>query len=131
MTRFSIARKGQTRQRQRGVSIIGWLAILLLIGSAAMLVVRLAPHYIDFETIVSIVNALPANEVHTMDKATIRESLLKRFLINNIRDLNVNKVVDIDRRRETTVLTVHYERREHLVYNVDLVLTFYRQFEFQ
>jgi hypothetical protein len=120
-----------TRQRQRGVSILGWLAILLLLGSVAMLVVRLGPHYIDFETIVSIVNALPANEVHTMDKATIRESLLKRFLINNIRDLNVNKVVDIDRRRETTVLTVHYERREHLLYNVDLVLTFYRQFEFQ
>jgi len=126
MTRFSM-----TRQRQRGVSILGWLAILVLLGSVAMLVVRLGPHYIDFETIVSIVNALPANEVHTMDKATIRESLLKRFLINNIRDLNVNKVVDIDRRRETTVLTVHYERREHLIYNVDLVLTFYRQFEFQ
>jgi len=129
MTRFSMTRP--RKERQRGVSILGWLAILILIGSAAMLVVRLAPHYIDFETIVSIVNALPANEVHTMDKATIRESLLKRFLINNIRDLNVNKVVDIDRRRETTVLTVHYERREHLVYNVDLVLTFYRQFEFQ
>jgi len=120
-----------TRRRQRGISILGWLVILVIIGSVASVAIRIIPHYIDFGTIVNLVEALPRDQVHTMDKAAIRESLLKRFLINNIRDLNVRDVIEIDRKREGTTLIVHYERREHIVYNIDLVLTFDRRFEFQ
>lgn len=120
-----------TRGRQIGVSILGWLGILIVIGALSMVAMRVIPHYIDFYTIVNIVEALPANQVHTMDKTVIRESLLKRFLINNIRDLNVREVIEIERKRGSTVLLVHYERREPLVYNADLVLTFDKRFEFQ
>jgi hypothetical protein len=120
-----------TRSRQLGVSLLGWVVIIALIGSIATLAIRIAPHYADFYAIESIVEALPANQVHTMDKAAIRENLLKRFLINNIRDLNVRDVIQIERKRETTELIVHYERREHLFYNLDLVLTFNRRYEFK
>ncbi|NJN52901.1 MAG: hypothetical protein HC809_15225 [Gammaproteobacteria bacterium] len=46
------------RRYQGGMSILGWLAVVLAIGGSAMLVVRLAPHYIDFETLVTVVEAL-------------------------------------------------------------------------
>jgi len=111
--------------------MLGWLLVLVMIGSVAMLAIRIIPHYIDFYTIVNLVEALPPDKVHTMDKTEIRESLLKRFLINNIRDLNVREVIEIDRKREGTTLIVHYERREHIVYNVDILLTFERRFAFQ
>jgi hypothetical protein len=119
-----------TRGRQRGISILGWLVILVGIGAVAMLSLRIVPHYIDYYTIEKIVQALPSDQVHTMSKTALREALLKRFLINNIRDLNVSEVIDIERKREITVLHVHYERREPLVYNASVVLTFDKQFEF-
>jgi hypothetical protein len=119
-----------TRATQRGVSILGWLLILILIGSIATLAVKLAPHYVDYVTIVRLVEALPPTQVHTMDKTEIRDSLKKRFLINNIRDMDVQDVVHVERKRETTNIIIEYERREHIAYNVDVVLTFDRTFEF-
>lgn len=120
-----------TRGRQRGISILGWLLILVAIGATATLSLRIIPHYIDFYTIVNIVEALPAGQVHTMSKTALRENLLKRFLINNIRDLNVSEVIGIERKRASTVVHIHYERREPLVYNASVVLTFDKVFEFQ
>jgi hypothetical protein len=119
------------RRHQRGVSILGWLVIIILVGAVAMLIVRLAPHYIDYQTLVSVIEGLPANSVHSMSKTEIRESVLKRMLINNIRDLNVRDILEIDRKRDGTALILNYERREHLVYNIDIVLTFSRRFDYK
>jgi hypothetical protein len=116
---------------QGGLSTLGWLVVLMVIGVVAMLTVRLAPHYIDFQTIVSIVDGLPKESVHTMSKTEIRDTMLKRMKINNIRDLDARSIIEIDRKRDGTTLIVHYERRESLVYNVDLLLTFDRRFSFQ
>ncbi len=118
------------RRYQSGLSLLAWLFIVLAVGTIAMVTVRLAPHYIDFQTLVTIVEGLPAN-VHTMSKADIRDTMLKRMKINNIRDLNVRDILEIDRKRDGTTLVIHYERREPLVYNVDLVLKFDRRFDFQ
>ena len=56
----------------------------------------------------------------------IRESLRKRFKVNSLRDFDLQKIIIIDRTKEGTSLTIDYERREHLVANVDVVLTFSR-----
>ena len=73
---------------------------------------------------------LPADRVHTMSKAEIREALKKRFLINNIRDLQVRDIIEIDRKRETTYLVLSYEVRESLAFNIDLVISFDRRTEY-
>ncbi len=118
------------RRQQTGLSILAWLVVLIVVGSIALLTVRLAPHYIDYRTLVSIIDGLPASSVHTMSKGEIRDTMLKRMKINNIRDLDVRDILEIDRKRDGTALILHYERREPLVYNVDLVVTFDRRFEF-
>lgn len=119
------------RRYQSGLSVMAWLLVLMGIGAVAMLTVRLAPHYIDFQTLVTVVEGLPSQSVHTMSKTEIREIMLKRMKINNIRDLDVRTILEIDRKRDGTTLILHYERRESLVYNVDLVLTFDRRFPFR
>ena len=119
------------RRHQTGLSILAWLVVLIIIGSIAVLTVRLAPHYIDYHTLISIIEGLPANSVHTMSKGEIRDTMLKRMKINNIRDLDVRTILEIDRKRDGTALVLRYERREPLVYNVDLIVTFDRRFEFR
>jgi Tfp pilus assembly protein PilE len=119
------------RTAQHGLTLIGWLVIVLVIGVTATLAVRLLPHYIENRTLVSIVNALPAERVHAMPLAEIQDALERRFVVNNIRDKRVADVIKVDRRRDGTALMLAYEVREPLVMNVDLVLRFDRQFEFQ
>ena len=117
--------------KQRGASFLGWVMIALLVSVAGLLAARLVPPYIDYRTIVTLIEALPKDQVHTMSKGEIRESLQKRFLINNIRDLKVADIIDIQHRREGTSLVLHYEVREHLAYNVSVVITFDKTFNYQ
>ena len=117
-------------RRQRGMAMIQWLILVLIVGGTAMMAIRTVPHYIDFYTMVSVVEALPKNEVHVMSKQKIRDSLKKRFKINNIREFDLTKIVAIERKRGTTALTLDYEIREHLFYNVDVVLSFTKRFDY-
>ncbi len=117
--------------RQRGLSLVGWLLIILVVGSVATLGIRLVPHYLEHRALVGIVNALPADQVHRMSQGEIREALQRRFTVNNIRDRNPGDVIRIERSRERTALVLEYEIREHLVGNIDLVISFHEQVDFQ
>ena len=124
------ARSTGTRVRQAGVSIVASLMLVAIIGMVGTLSVRLIPHYIDYGTIVTVVEELPPDKVHKMGAGELRESLKKRFLVNNIRDLDPGKILKIERKREGTSLILDYERREPLVYNVDLIMVFHREFHY-
>jgi len=117
-------------KRQAGISIVAVLLLVALIGAVGTLSVRLIPHYIDYGTILTLIEELPPDKVHKMSASEIRGSLHKRFLINNIRDLDPAKIIKIERKREGTTLTIDYDRREPLVYNVDLILVFHREFHY-
>ena len=117
-------------KRQAGISIVAVLLLVALVGAVGTLSVRLIPHYIDYGTIISLVEELPPDAVHKMGATEIRTSLQKRFLINNIRDLDPAQILKIDRKRDGTTLILDYERREPLVYNVDLILVFHREFHY-
>ena len=120
-----------TARRQLGLTALGTVAILAGIAAVVTLSLRLGPHYVDFYTMQTLVEELPAARVHEMDKRDIRESLEKRFRINNIRDVAVRDVIQIERSKGETVLQIKYEAREHLFYNVDVVLSFEKQYKFQ
>lgn len=117
-------------RRQRGMALAQLMILILIVGGTATVAIRTIPHYIDFYTMVSVVEALPENQVHVMSKQKIRDSLRKRFKINNIRDLDIAKVVGIERKRGATALTLDYEVREHLFYNIDLIMSFSKRFDY-
>lgn len=118
------------RRRQRGLTAIGGLAVLLLIVSGVTLTLKLAPHYLDYYTLQSVLEGLPASEVRTMSRTSLRDTLKKRFKINNLRDFEISDIITLDRSRDGTVLLLKYERREHLLFNVDVVLTFEKRYEY-
>lgn len=118
-------------RKPQGMSAISLLAVIILVAGFVVLALRLGPHYIDFRTLNSIMEGLPAAQVHGMEKSAIRELLTKRYKINNIRDLNLREVVSIERQRDTTNISVDYEIREPLVYNIDAVLTFSETYSYR
>ncbi len=125
--------KKQTRRwsQQRGAGTIGWLAGALALVSVITLTLRLGPHYLDFRTLQAVMDSLPADEVHEMDNRSVRALLQKRFLINNIRSVKVRDIVKFDRSKNSTEISIGYEVREHLLFNIDAVLTFNESYRYQ
>ncbi|MCZ6642741.1 MAG: DUF4845 domain-containing protein [Gammaproteobacteria bacterium] len=116
---------------QRGAGTAAWLAGAIALVSIVTLTLRLGPHYIDFRTLQAIMDSLPADEVHAMDNRSVRDLLQKRFLINNIRDMRVRDIMTFDRSKKGTQIIVTYEKREHILFNIDVVLTFTESYNYQ
>ena len=119
------------KSKQGGASFLSWIVIAAMVSALGLMAARLAPAYVDFRTICTVIEALPADKVQIMSNAEIKDALSKRFLINNIRDLSSNDIVKIDRKREGTTLMLKYEVRQPLIYNISLVVSFDRNFEYQ
>ena len=108
---------------QRGLSIYGWLAVLVIAAGVMISLLRLGPHYIDYNIVIGIMDRLPADQVHEMSREKIREHFQKQFRIENFR-IPLKDIMTIERGGGQTVLDLNYEVREHMVYNIDVVLTF-------
>ncbi len=117
-------------RRQHGLSAMGMLLVIILIVSAVTLVLKLAPFYIDYYTIQSVLEDLPANQVRTMSRTSLDDLLKKRFSINNLRGFDIRDIIELDRSREGTALELNYEQREHLFFNIDVVLTFQKRYQY-
>tara|TARA_B100000929_G_scaffold258861_1_gene222325 strand:+ start:79 stop:471 length:393 start_codon:yes stop_codon:yes gene_type:complete len=112
------------RRYQAGMSHLAWLIIILALVVFGYTALKLSPHYIDHSVMKGILDRLPEGETHTsMSKDEIREYFSKRFRIENF-SLKVRNVVTIDRSRKSTEVILAYEVREHLFYNLDIVVSF-------
>lgn len=118
------------RSKQRGASFLSWILIAAMASMVGLVGARVAPAYVDYFTIVNLIEALPSDRVHSMGTGEIKDSLRKRLLINNIRDLQVDKIIEIDRKRIGTTLILKYEVRQPLVYNISVVVAFDKHFDY-
>ena len=67
------------------MSTIGLISTIAGIVAFVVLTLRLAPHYIDFQTLHTVLEDLPGPQVHEMDKRAIFDTVQKRMKINNIK----------------------------------------------
>ncbi len=114
---------------QRGMTGIGWLMVLALIAFFALVVLRLAPAYLEYAKVASVLEGM--GEVPLITKKPnpeVRGLIRKRF---SIEDVHSMKVEDIEIGRKAGVLTLRaaYEVRSPLIGNVDVVVSFDKQVE--
>ncbi|MDP6398875.1 MAG: DUF4845 domain-containing protein [Arenicellales bacterium] len=119
------------KSKQAGISLVGALGIVAVAATALTLGIKTAPHYIVYRAIVAVVEVLDEDRVHDMSKVQIRRSLERNFQINNISELKVSDIFVIVRNRARTRLELNYEKRQHLLGNIDIVLVFKKSFEFR
>ena len=113
---------------QRGISMIGWAVILLVVVVLGTAAFRMVPAYMENNTIgTSIRSLMQDSKTALMSPREVRDALSKRFTINQV---NVIKVDDLGISKEGGILKVStdYEVREPLFYNVSIVMTFKEDF---
>ncbi len=110
-------------QGQRGLTLIGFLFVVLVIGLVAYTGLRIVPMYLQYSKVVSSLEAV-RNQLEEEGGRTsareIRNMLSKRFDVNYINHLDVDDV-EIKRDREKVVIRAAYEARVPLFYNLFVV----------
>ena len=109
--------------RQDGITLIGFLFVLMMAGSIAFIIMKLFPVYSEYYSVVSAMKGI-ANEpgVATMPPVKIRDLLSRRFDISYVESVKPEHIKIT--RQNGYNLTIAYEVRRPLVYNLDFVAMF-------
>jgi Domain of unknown function (DUF4845) len=111
--------------RQKGMTAIGWLIVLGLIGFFTLLTLKMSPSYLEYYKIVSTLDSLE-QESGMQSPADIRRLLNRRFNISYVETINENDV-KITTAGPFFKVTAKYDSRVHLFGNVYVVMAFYKQ----
>ncbi|MBF0254885.1 MAG: DUF4845 domain-containing protein [Gammaproteobacteria bacterium] len=112
-------------RNQRGMTGMGWLIIIALIISGALLAMKIGPIYISHGSVLQSLK-YTANQPG-MAKATLRKArdvMAKQLNISSVYGFDM-ETVTLDRTREGTKIIVDYEVREPIVGNLSIVASFY------
>ena len=109
------------KRKQGGLSLLGFLVVLAVVGFAAYVGMKLFPMYQEYYSVRSAMKGL-ANEpgVADMDPAKIQDLFFRRLYINyseNVKPQNVK----FERVEGGWKMRVNYEVRRPLVGNLDVV----------
>jgi hypothetical protein len=116
------------RAKQTGVSFISILAFLVLLVFSLNFVVRIIGMHWDDRLVVTILDDLP--EVINRDSSVqnVRKLLDSRLDLNRLR-IPTNELV-ITKHKGEIKLIWNYERRDHVMSNIDIVLTFNHEYSY-
>ena len=114
----------RSMRQQKGVTAIGWLIILGLIGFFVLLTLKMLPSYLEYFKVASSLDSLEKETLST--PAEIRKLLERRFEISYVESIKP-KDVSIKSAGAAWNVIAKYDSRVHLFANVDVVMSFNKQ----
>ena len=114
-------KNAHNRAIQKGITLIGFVFILIVLGFFAYLGMRIIPMYIEYFSVVkSIKHVASQPGIGTAGEHKIRDLLSREFDIGYVDSIQ-DKDVKIKQMPGVIELTVDYEVRKPGAYNIDLV----------
>lgn len=113
-----------TRQRQKGLSSAGWLALAGIFGLLIISFIRIFPLYMENYTIKAVLTSVQEDaKIDPKSKRAIWEGLSKRLYINEIRIIK-REHVKMSRKNGKTTVMIDYEARRPYIGNLFIGGTF-------
>ena len=114
-------------KNQAGLTAIGLILILIPVGLAVYIILRAAPAYIEALSVGDVVNSLKKEmELKEKSREEIYTMIKKRFEINNISSVDKDDI-KIQKTVNDVTVTIDYEARVPLFWNVALALSFHKR----
>ncbi len=111
--------------RQQGLSLIGFIFLLILILFAVYIGIKLVPIYLNHFSVVSEMRAVASEPGSAnLPPSTIRRNLMTRLQISYVDNVRAENI-SIER-GSPPQLVVEYQVEEHLIGNIDVVVKFRR-----
>ena len=113
-----------TQSRQRGLSMIGFLFMAVVLVMIAMLAMKLVPAYIEYFSVKKILSTMGQESgLKSESNADIRNDFARRADVGYVTVVKPEDIV-IDRHGSVPVISADYTYRTKLVGNVSLVVDF-------
>jgi hypothetical protein len=111
------------------MTAIGWLLVLGLIALFTLVTLRLVPLYLEYSKVVSVLESLQSQpDIANESRQGIVSLVTRRFDINDVRNVDP-KLVKVSKDKGVFTISIAYERREHLMGNLDVVAVFDKKVE--
>jgi len=115
--------------KQQGLTFIGLIFILALIGMIVLSALKVFPVYMEHFSVQTSVETLADNpEIKNMSVRKIRTLLNKKFNMNAVTSVNAGDA-KIRKSGREIVFSLDYEVRKEYIGNVDIVLSFSDEFK--
>ena len=114
--------------KQKGITTLGLLFGIIIFAFVLTVAAKLGPLYLDNMFVRETIESLQNEKYSDMTDREIVRFIQNSFDINNIRDLST-KDMKIERQKHKLLVTLDYEKRIHLMGNVDVVVMFENHFD--
>lgn len=112
------------KSQQRGLTMLGFLFVAVMLIFVAMLAMKLVPAYIEFFSVKKILNTMGQESgLKSKSNAEIRNDFMKRAGVSYVTVVKPEDLT-IDRRNGGLVVSADYVFRSKLVGNVSIVVDF-------
>lgn len=114
---------------ENGLSLLGWLMALAIVAFLASTAFKMVPHYMDYMALEKIITSVQTDRAANVTTvADFYSHVSKGMQVNGIRDLNVKDILNVKVENQTFIAQLHYEKREPMIQNLDLVARFDKEF---
>jgi Domain of unknown function (DUF4845) len=114
-------------RRQRGVTFIGWLFLLIPVGIIVYMAIRLVPIFLNYQRVAHSLTQtaidLKTEDMTTLTPLLIRGALSRHFDVESITFPDI-KDVAITRDGTGWTMEAKFEDSAPLIYNISLVVDF-------
>ena len=111
-------------QKQQGMTGLGWLMVLFLLGFFTLLLFKLAPSYLENYSVKSVLNSLEDEPlITTKPVREVQKMIMARLNTNGVRSLK-SEAIKIEQSPGLLKVSITYDVQKHLLGNVDVLLRF-------
>ncbi len=119
----------QSKNKQKGLTGISIMAILVVIAFIAIIFLKIMPIYFDAYKVGDVISSM--EEERGLDDKSIgeiRTMILKRLDVNMVTDVTKDDI-DVEKTKDTIFIDVEYEVRKNMFGNLDVVVSFKKSAE--
>lgn len=114
----------QGPHKQQGMTGLGWLFVLFLIGFFTLLTFKLAPVYLEHYTVNSVLHSLEEEPFITTKSAhEVQRLIMTRLLTNGVRELK-QESVKVEKSSGRMKISIAYTVQKNMIGNVDVLIIF-------
>ena len=120
------------KSKQTGVTLIGFLFILAIVGFFGYMAMKLLPSYSEFMGVSKAMNQIATSGTDGRSLDDIRRDLMFKLNFQYVDDATIKpKDITLDRNENAVQLHVMYDKRIPFIYNIDFLLHFEKRVPLQ
>lgn len=121
------------RNKQRGVTFLGWVILLIPFALVVYIAIRLTPIYLNYMAVAKAMTNLASETVEgsPVNEPALRVSLDKSFNIEGINTPSVKQDFKVQRVGDDIMAIIEYEEVAPMIANVSILVQFKKQVKLQ